>query len=153
MNRLKKTEAAYIAGFLDADGSIYVQLKPNSTYKFGFQVAPLIVFFQSQKELTQLGRLREMIGSGHLRIRKDGVIEYIIGEVETMRSLLKVIRPYLILKDRQADLMLRILDQKTKVKSKEDFFLLAGLIDQYKDLNYSKKRTNTLLSVVNRIKG
>lgn len=152
MNRLTKTESAYIAGFLDADGSIYVQLKPNNTYRFGFQVAPQIVFFQSQKEQTHLGELREMIGGGHLRIRKDGVIEYIIGDMETMRKLLKAVTPYLILKKAQADLMTKILDHKAKVKEKEDFLFLVGLVDKFKDLNYSKKRKNTLLEVVNRLK-
>jgi hypothetical protein len=29
---------AYLAGFLDGDGSIYARLKPNNTYRFGFQV-------------------------------------------------------------------------------------------------------------------
>jgi intein-encoded DNA endonuclease-like protein len=152
MNRLKKSEAAYIAGFLDADGSIYVQLKPNKTYRFGFQVAPQIVFFQSQKELTHLGTMREMIGGGHLRIRKDGVVEYIIGDIETMRALLKAVKPYLILKKPQADLMIKILDHKAKVKGREEFLLLAGLVDKFKNLNYSKNRKNTLLEVVNRLK-
>lgn len=152
MNRLRKTEAAYIAGFLDADGSIYVQLKPNGTYRYGFQVAPNIVFFQSQKEVTNLGALRKMVGGGHLRFRKDGVAEYIIGDMKTMRALLKAVKPYLVLKKSQADLMIEILDKKAEVKSKEDFLLLATLVDRFKDLNYSKNRKNNLIAVVNRLK-
>ena len=44
-----KTFYAYLAGFLDADGSIYCRLKPNQTYKYDFQVAPLVVFFRIKK--------------------------------------------------------------------------------------------------------
>ena len=47
---ISQTKRAYLAGFLDGDGSIYVQLKPNKTYRFGFQDAPYIVLFQSQKD-------------------------------------------------------------------------------------------------------
>ena len=44
-----KNYYAYLAGFLDGDGSIYVRAKPNLSYKYGFQIAPYIVFFQSKK--------------------------------------------------------------------------------------------------------
>ncbi len=46
---LNQIQKSYIAGFLDGDGSIYVRLKPNRTYRYGFQVSPYIVLFQSQK--------------------------------------------------------------------------------------------------------
>lgn len=66
MNQLTKLDAAYLAGFLDGDGSIYVRVKPNATYKFGFQIAPNIVFFQSQKEIKSLEKLQEMVGGGYI---------------------------------------------------------------------------------------
>lgn len=93
-----------------------------------------------------------MVGGGHLRFRKDGVAEYIIGDMKTMRALLKAVKPYLVLKKSQADLMIEILDKKAEVKSKEDFLLLATLVDRFKDLNYSKNRKNNLIAVVNRLK-
>ncbi len=46
---MKATEKAYIAGFLDGDGSIHIRLKPNETYRFGFQVAPLLVISEKEK--------------------------------------------------------------------------------------------------------
>ena len=49
MKNISSTQKAYIAGFLDGDGSIYVRMKPNSTYKYGFQISSYIVLFQSQK--------------------------------------------------------------------------------------------------------
>ena len=37
---------AYLAGFLDGDGSIIVQLVPRKDYTYKFQVKVSIVFYQ-----------------------------------------------------------------------------------------------------------
>lgn len=152
MKSLSKTQAAYIAGFLDGDGSIYVQLKANPTYKFGFQVAPNIVFFQSQKSISILKKLKQMVGGGYIRLRKDGIAEYTIGDSETMQGLLAQIKPYLLLKKVQADLLVQILDSKKKIQNEKDFLRIAKLIDKYQALNYSKKRTIGFTAVLNAFK-
>jgi len=51
-----------------------------------------------------------------------------------------MISPYLILKKRQASLMLKILEKKELVKNEVDFKKLMNLIDKFRNLNYSKKR-------------
>jgi len=141
MNKFfSSTKKAYIAGFLDGDGSIYVRLKPNSTYKYGFQVAPYIVFFQSQKSRINFEKICSMIGLGHLRKRNDGILEYIVSKHDELNILLKIVKPYTILKKGQVALMLKILKQKENVKSKKDFVKLAELIDKFRILNYSKRR-------------
>jgi len=137
---LSQTQKAYLAGFLDGDGSIYVRLKPNSTYRYGFQVAPYIVLFQSQKEKENFKKICSLIGLGYLRVRKDGILEYIIGKAEGLREFLKIIKPFVILKKRQVALMTKILDKKEKVRNKNDFRRLIDLIDRFRNLNYSKKR-------------
>ena len=131
---------AYIAGFLDGDGSIYVRAKPNSTYRYGFQVAPYIVLFQSQKDQNNFEKICSLIGLGYLRVRKDGILEYIISRNEAIRSFLKMVKPFVILKRKQVILMLEILDKKERVKNKKDFQALINLIDRFRELNYSKKR-------------
>lgn len=133
-------QKAYLAGFLDGDGSIYVRLKPNSTYKFGFQVAPYIVFFQSNKQKQNFNKVCSIIDCGYMRERKDGILEYTINRKNEIIKFLKFISPYLILKQKQAKLMTDILDKKNKVENKKDFNELAKLIDQFRKLNYSTKR-------------
>ncbi len=133
------TQKAYIAGFLDGDGSIYVQAKPNPTYRYGFQIAAYIVFFQSQAE-NKFQDICSLIGVGYLRNRNDGIQEYIIGKETNIRNLLKSIRPFLRLKTKQADLMIQILEAKKKIKNNNDFQALLKLIDHFRELNYSKKR-------------
>jgi hypothetical protein len=51
-----------------------------------------------------------------------------------------------ILKARQTDLMLEILERKEKIKDKKDFQFIAQLIDRFRDLNYSKKRKRRILT-------
>ena len=137
---LSQNQKAYLAGFLDGDGSIYVRLKPNPTYKYGFQVAPYIVLFQSQKEKENFKKICSLIRLGYLRVRKDGILEYIIGRNKELREFLKIVKPFVILKREQVALMIEILDKKEKVKNEKDFYKLSGLIDRFRNLNYSKKR-------------
>ena len=137
---ISPAQRAYLAGFLDGDGSIYAQLKPNPTYRFGFQIAAYIVLYQSQKSRNVFEKLCSMIKLGYLRERKDGILEYIIGKTDAIRTFLRLVSPYLLLKKEQATLMSKILDSKEDVKDEKDFAEVAKLIDRFRELNYSKKR-------------
>ena len=137
---LTKEQKAYIAGFLDGDGSIHVRIKPNSTYRFNFQISPSLVFYQSKKEKSFLLWMKRLINRGHLRERNDGIIEYILGDTQSIIYLIEEILPYLKLKRKQAKLMLKVLKLKEKVKSSKDFLRLAQEIDKFQKLNYSKKK-------------
>ena len=137
---LSSTQKAYIAGFLDADGSIYVRLKPNETYKYKFQVAPSVVFYQHSSERVFLEKLQKLMQIGYLRDRNDEITELTVGDRPSIRRLLKWTTPYLRLKKLQAKLMLEILDKSEQVKSGKDFYKVSKLIDQFGRLNYSKRR-------------
>lgn len=139
---MKTTDKAYLAGFLDGDGSIHVRLKPNNTYRFGFQVVPSIVFYQSSKEMKYLYDIKNLLKIGYIRERNDGIVEYIIGDNQGMAYLIKQIFPFLKLKKKQAKLLLKILSNKNNIRSAKDFYNLAKEIDAFEGLNYSKKRKN-----------
>lgn len=147
MKKLSIAQKAYVAGFLDGDGSIYVRLKPNATYRFRHQVAPCVVLFQSRKERLGLERIHRLLGVGYIRERTDGVLEYTISDVESIRSVLTAILPHLYLKKRQAALILRILSKKERVKTARQFLELCVLIDAFQHLNYSKRRLQTSATV------
>jgi len=137
---ISQTKRAYLAGFLDGDGSIYVQLKPNKTYRFGFQIALYIVLFQSQKDQKNFETLCSMINLGYMRVRKDGILEYIIGRQENIGKFINLVEPYVVLKKLQIKLIKKIIILKNKVQNKKDFEALAKLIDTFRELNYSKMR-------------
>ncbi len=130
---------AYFAGFLDGDGSIYVRAKPNASYRFGYQIAPYVAFFQSASSKS-FPDLCKKIGYGTLRLRKDGIYEYTISKQEEIKNFLREVSPYLVLKQRQSKLLLEILEQKVQVKTSKEFEMLLRRIDTFRDINYSKKR-------------
>ena len=138
--KISSTQKAYLAGFLDGDGSIFVRLKSNLTYKYGFQVAPYVVLFQSQKEETNFRKICSLIDFGQIRKRNDGMLEYVVNKQDAIFEFLKIVEPFVILKKKQVLLMFKILDKKKFVKSQEEFNELAELIDKFRELNYSKKR-------------
>ena len=153
MKKLTNTQKAYIAGFLDGDGSVYVKLKKNDTYKYGYQIAPYITFYQQEKHIGFLEKIKRMLGVGYLRSRKDGVAEYTIGDEKSLISFAREISPFSKLKPKQLKLLLSILVKKPKVKSIKNFISLCRLVDQFEELNYSKKRTqNTKQVLANLIK-
>jgi len=147
MKKLTTSQKAYLAGFLDGDGSVYVRLRRNDTYHYGYQVAPYIVFYQKKDYLGDLEKIKEVIGVGYIRIRKDGIVEYTIGDRKSLIEFAKAITPFSKLKFRQLKLLLEILEVKVKTKTPKDFIKLCKVIDKFKKLNYSKKRTQTANSV------
>ena len=137
--KLSLTQKAYIAGFLDADGSIYVRAKPNDTYRFGYQIAPYIVFYQSSKSEV-FKNMYSLIPYGKVRIRKDGVTEFIISKRDDLIEFVKIVEPFLILKQKQVALLKNILKEKELVQNREDFEKILQLCNEFQNLNYSKKR-------------
>lgn len=147
---MNKLFSSYLAGFLDADGSIYIQLKKNETYKYKFQISPSVVFFQ--KNATVLELIHKKLAFGYLRRRKDGLTELIVGDRDSIEKLLLSVLPYLISKRKQADLMLVVLKRMKKVSNAIDFLNISRLIDEFRELNYSKKRTVDAAVVSNHLK-
>ena|SRR3989338_7005365 len=145
MNKLSLAQKSYIAGFLDADGSIYVQAKVNKTYKYGYQIAPYIVLFQSKQD-SGFEQVYSLIGAGYVRERKDGITEYIIGRLDEILKFLEMIEPFVLLKTKQIQLMKKIIEVKKRVKTKKDFEVLINLVDEFRELNYSKKRKVRILT-------
>ena len=143
---ITSAQKSYLAGFLDGDGSIYVRLKPNKSYKYGFQVSPYIIFFQSSKNRKSFEILCFLVGFGYMRERKDGILEFTVGRKNDIKQFLSMVKPYVILKKKQVDLMEVILKRKEKVNNKNDFVKLMNLIDSFRELNYSKKRIKHTLT-------
>lgn len=147
MKKLSSIQKAYIAGFLDGDGSVYIKLTRNNTYRFKYQISAYIVFYQSSVNVQFLQDLQKEMGIGYIRNRKDHVSELIIGDKNSQLELIEVLLPYTKLKAKQILLMKKILLKKSLVKNGNDFMELCGLIDGYKTLNYSKKRSQNSIEV------
>jgi hypothetical protein len=75
-----------------------------------------------------------------MRVRKDGILEYIIGRQENIIKFVNLVEPFVILKKLQIVLLKKIIVAKSKVENKKDFQALAKLVDTFRELNYSKNR-------------
>ena len=141
---VEKTKA-YIAGFLDGDGSIFLQLVSRKDYKLGYQIRASIVFYQKSSHKTILRWLIHKFRIGYLRDRPDGLSEYTIVGLKEVQKVLLEIEPYLLIKRKQAKLALRIISRLEKIHrfTTGDLLRIAKEVDKFSLLNYSKKRQNT----------
>lgn len=145
LNGMVERTKAYIAGFLDGDGSIFLQLVRRKDYKFGFQVRASVVFYQKRANKRILNWLLHKFRVGYLRDRNDGLSEYTIVGLKEVQKILLELEPYLILKRKQAKLALRIISRFEGIDEITSGFLLriAKEVDKFEKINYSKKRVNT----------
>ena len=147
MRFMNPTILAYIAGFLDGDGSIFFQIVPRSDYKQKFQIRTSIGFYQDTTNVKILEWLKEQIKSGYIRHRKTGISDYTIVESKEVKKLLISLQPYVKLKKKHVKLGLEIIKKLENKKSNQDFLEICKLVDKFKDINYSKKRTITYETV------
>lgn len=137
------TTLAYIAGFLDGDGSIFFQIVPMKDYKQKFQIRTSIAFYQKSDFAEILEWLKSIFEAGYIRHRKTGMSDYTIVESKKVKEILELLQPYVKLKKKQVELGLDILNKLENKKSNKDFLEICNLVDNFKYLNYSKKRTIT----------
>ncbi len=141
---LTNLEKAYVAGFLDGDGCVMFQLVRRKDYIFGYQVRASIVFYQKTKHRKHLEWLKNLFQDGYVRDRSDGMSEYTIVGVPPVKRALTLLKPHLRLKQAHAVLAFKIIKMLPKRYTSQQLLVVAALVDQFKELNYSKKRTNTL---------
>lgn len=102
-------ELSYIAGFLDGDGCIMLQLVYRHDYILGYQIRASIVFYQDVRNRHFLEWLKKKLKFGYIRNRNDDMSEYTIVGVTAVTQVLSLFKPYLKLKRRQARLALKVL--------------------------------------------
>jgi len=144
-------ELSYIAGFLDGDGCIMLQLVYRHDYVLGYQIRASTVFYQKQQYRWFLSWLQDQFGGiGYIRNRNDGMSEYTIVGVEAVNQILKLLKPYLKLKKKQVDLAEKVLKEMPGSGNKltpKKLLRLSKLVDGFSRLNYSKRRINTSAKV------
>ncbi len=134
---------SYIAGFLDGDGCIMFQLVKRKGYIYGFQIRASIVFYQNSKHKKHLSWLKDIFQVGYLRNRSDNMSEYTIVGLKPVIKILKLLKPYLKLKSQHVILANKINKLLSQERSLINFIKAAELVDQFAEINYSKKRINT----------
>jgi LAGLIDADG endonuclease len=137
------TILAYIAGFLDGDGSIFFQIIRKKDYRLGFQIRSSVAFYQKSENQRILDWLKAQLDSGYIRHRKTGISDYTIVEPGEVRRVLELLEPYVRLKREHVRLGLEILAGMPYGGDAERLLALCSLVDRFQMINYSKKRTVT----------
>ncbi len=141
---------AYIAGFLDGDGSLMVQIKNRRKTKQGWRLMFTICFYQDSRHRKPLKWIKNIIGIGYLSERKDGITELRINGFNAVRKTLIVLQPYVKFKSIQVKIILKILsligNNNFAQLSKITRLKIADLISDLREQNYKsgKRKFNRI---------
>lgn len=146
-------EKAYIAGFLDGDGSIMLQLKKRSDTSRGYRFMATICLYQDSRHDQPLQWMRDIFGIGYLHARNDGMTELRINGFDTVSMILTELQPYIRFKRLQTEAMIaacQLLRHGMKALSREDIITvidLALVIQRENYTTHSKKSRDDLLNM------
>jgi hypothetical protein len=132
-----KIDLAYIAGFLDGDGSLMLQLKKRSDTPRALRIMATVCFYQDTRHEKPLHWIRQTLNIGYVSRRNDGMSELRINGFKTVGNIIVELLPFLRFKKIQAQNMVKackLLTEKTLRK--------LSLTDR-------KRITNYLLAIQN----
>lgn len=134
------TDLAYIAGFLDGDGSVMIQLKNRRDTKTGWRLMFTICFYQATRHEKPLFWIRKQLGIGYISRRNDGITELRINGIDQVRKILEELYPYLKFKKKQIRLSLEILgklkEKRIRDLPKKERIKIADLIWESRQETY-----------------
>ena len=143
----KKIELAYIAGFLDGDGSLMLQLKKRSDSKRAIRFMATICFYQDTRHEKTLSWIKKVLGIGYISRRKDGMTELRVNGYEQIRNILKSLSPYIRFKKPQASMLLKACEILSETKfsklTQKQLIKLVDLILVIQSENYVTKKKKT----------
>jgi len=121
----------------------------GESYEYKHYICLSIVFFQKKEKHWFMIYLKKLLHYGTIRIRDDGISEYVITGANAVETVLRSLLPFLKLKRKSAKIILKIIQDKKKVDSKEEFIKVCKLVDSIQSLTYSKLCENSAQSVIN----
>lgn len=145
VGRLSEVEKAYLAGFLDGDGSIMLQIHRREAGLEKFRVKTVVCFYQDKRHIDKLEQFRSVLGFGYVYTRSDGISELRIEGFQKVLEILQQLYPYLRFKRKQGEIMLDLIPnmQKKEISLNQ----ISEWIKKVRDLNYFSAQRTTLEDV------
>lgn len=150
-----ETENAYIAGFLDGDGSLMLQVKKRSDCKSGYRFMATICFYQDARHDKYLFWIKDLLAIGHISKRKDRITELRINGFSSVLAILNDLFPYIKFKKFQAEKMIKacsILCAARSTISKNNLLKIVETICLIQNENYkstNRKTKEDILKITN----
>lgn len=147
MGSRSKIELAYIAGFLDGDGSLMLQIKKRKDGKLKRRFMSTICFYQDSRHEKTLYWIRKILDIGYVSKRNDGISELRINGFKQVRDILKKLLPFIKFKKEQANALYKasvlLSQQNSNRLTDSQLRKLADYIWQIQSRNYITKRKKT----------
>jgi hypothetical protein len=151
MGSRSKIDLAYIAGFLDGDGSLMLQLKKRSDGKLKYRFMSTICFYQDSRHEKSLHWIKDIIGIGYISKRNDGMTELRINGFKQTGDIIRELLPFIRFKQEQAKAILcadDILSSKPfSSLTKKDLKVIIDCIQKIQVNNYKSKRKRSSLEI------
>jgi hypothetical protein len=139
-----KIDLAYIAGFLDGDGSLMLQIKKRKDGNKKFRFMATICFYQDSRHEKSLYWIRDILNIGYISKRNDGMTELRINGIKQIRDILKNLLPFIKFKKNQAIALLEATNMLLLVKlGTRDLLKIIDLIISIQDSNYKSRKKKT----------
>jgi hypothetical protein len=138
-------EKAYIAGFLDGDGSLMLQLKKRKDgNKSRNRFMATICFYQDSRHEKPLYWIQRKLDIGYISKRSDGITELRINGYRQVERIIKEFLPFIKFKKKQAILLRESthLLQKQKLSDRIIRKVVRNIITIQNE-NYQTRRKKT----------
>ena len=143
----KEIELAYIAGFLDGDGSLMLQLKKRKDGILKFRFMATICFYQDTRHEKTLYWIQKVLGIGYISRRNDGMTELRINGFKQVRDILIKLSPYIRFKKLQTKALIKaceiLSNTKFKMLTKQKLLKLVDYVLVIHKENYVTKKKKT----------
>ncbi|MDP2655065.1 MAG: LAGLIDADG family homing endonuclease [bacterium] len=142
-----EAELAYIAGFLDGDGSLMLQVKKRNDSTKGVRFMATICLYQDSRHDAPLSWIRTRLKCGYVSRRNDGMTELRINGFSQVRETVEALLPHLRFKKKQAKLLIqacKLLEVETlRTMKPKDMRNIVDLLLLIQNENYMSKRRKT----------
>ena len=147
MGSRSNIDLAYIAGFLDGDGSLMLQIKKRAGGKSKIRFMATICFYQDARHQKDLLWIQKVLSKGFLSKRNDGMSELRINGYATVGEILKKLIPNIRFKKIQAKALFESCTILSKTKfnmlDRKQLTKLVDLILVIQNENYVTKKKKT----------
>jgi hypothetical protein len=142
-----KIHLAYIAGFLDGDGSLMLQIKKRKDGKLKRRFMCTICFYQDSRHEKSLYWIKDILNIGYISRRNDGMTELRINGYKQVKYILQSLIPFIKFKKEQAKALFEasniLSNKKNSLLDKNDLLKLVEYILIIQNNNYITKKKKT----------